>query len=244
MKVAKSASTDYWPKHLSADQSARLRITRGLLRATANILFLRTTANLVVSGQGNIPRTSPVILVFNHVTLLDPIVVACGITVRGVVPLGKQELAANPLTGWVFWAWGAIPVKRGEVDRTALKRSVEIINSNEVLMISPEGHRQKHGMHDPKPGAVMLAAHTGAMLVPIGISGTEQYLHNVARLRRTKITANVGKPFRLKDGITRKQYLQAAHEIMYQIAPLVSPSLRGDYADLSKATMDTIEPVA
>ncbi len=243
MKAVETARTDYWPKYLSTDQSVRLRFTRWLMRRLADILFMHTTANVVVTGQENVPRSGPVMVVFNHVTLFDPIVVACGITVRGMVPLGKKELADNPLFGWIFWAWGAIPVKRGEVDRTALKRSVEVLNSNEMLMISPEGHRQKQGMHDPKAGAVMLAAHAGAVLLPVGVGGTEHYLHNLARLRRTKITMNVGKPFCLKEGITRKQYIQAADEIMYQIAPLVPPSLRGDYADLSKATTETIEPV-
>jgi 1-acyl-sn-glycerol-3-phosphate acyltransferase len=213
------------------------------MRRVADILFMKTSASVKVTGQDNVPRSGPVIVVFNHVTIADPVVVACGITVRDMVPLGKKELADHPLFGWIFWIWGAIPVKRGEVDRTALKRSIEVLNSRDMLMISPEGHRQKNGMRDPKSGAVMLAAHAGAMLLPVGVGGGEHYLHNIRRLRRTKITANVGKPFRLKESITRKQYQHAADEIMYQIAPLVPPSLRGDYADLSKATMDTIELV-
>ncbi len=243
MSVAKETKTDYWPKHLSTEHSTRLRFTRGLLRLVARVLFFKVTADVTITGQENVPRAGPVIVVFNHVTIFDPITVACGIPLRGLVPLGKKELADNPLFGWVFWAWGAIPVKRGEVDRIALRRCIEVLNSNEMLMISPEGHRQKNGMRDPKQGAVMLAAHTGAMLLPVGVSGTEHFLHNLERLRRSRITARIGAPFRLEEGINRKQYMQAAHEIMYQIAPLVEPSLRGDYADLSKATTETIEPV-
>ncbi len=242
MAVTKSASVDYWPKHIFPERSPRLRLTRRILRGIGNIALKHIVARTTIIGQEqNVPRTGPAIVVFNHTAFVDPILIACGITVRGIVPLGKKELADNPLIGWTFWAWGAIPVKRGQVDRAALKRAIEVIDSEEMLLIAPEGHRQKNGMHNPKEGVIMLAAHTGAAIVPIGISGAKNFTRNLLRLRRTPITAVVGKPIRVKEDVTRKQYKQAADEIMYQIAPLVDESLRGDYADLSKATMDTIE---
>ena len=198
---------------------------------------------MTTSGLENIPATGPAIILFNHITVLDPIVAALEVGIRDAVPLAKEELTHNPLTAWLFWAWNAIPVKRGEVDRTALKRAIEVIRSTDLLMVAPEGHRQKEGLRDPKEGVVLLASKTGAVMVPVGISGTELFWHNLSRLRRTPISAIFGKPFRLKEGVNRKQYAQVAHEIMYRIAPLVTPNLRGDYADLSKATMETLELV-
>jgi 1-acyl-sn-glycerol-3-phosphate acyltransferase len=228
---------------LSAERSRRLQFTRWWLRSLGELFVTRTAMKLTITGLENVPRSGPTIVLFNHVTLLDPIVVALAINFRNMIPLAKAELSRNPLVAWVVWAWGAIPVRRGEVDRVALRRAVEVIQSKNVLMIAPEGHRQKDGMRDPKEGVVLLAARTGAVMVPVGVSGTENFWHNLFRLRRTPVTAIFGRPFRLCEGTTRKQYAQAAHEIMYRIAPLVTPNLRGEYADLSRATMDTLELV-
>jgi 1-acyl-sn-glycerol-3-phosphate acyltransferase len=228
---------------LSAERSRRLRFTRWLLRSLGELFVTRTAMKLTITGLENVPRTGPTIVLFNHVTLLDPIVVALAVNFRAMIPLAKAELTRNPLMAWVVWAWGAIPVRRGEVDRVALRRAVEVIQSKDMLMIAPEGHRQKDGMRDPKEGVVLLAARTGAVMVPVGVSGTEHFWRNLFHLRRTPITAIFGRPFRLCEGTMRKQYAQAAHEIMYRIAPLVTPNLRGEYADLSRATMDTIELV-
>ncbi len=220
-----------------------LRARRWLLRHIfGEIVLARIVWKFTAAGAENIPRSGPTIVVFNHVTLFDPLATGLATGMREVTPLGKQELADNPITNLVFRAWGTITIKRGEVDRMALKRSIAILEETpDMLLISPEGHRQKHGMRDPKEGVVLFATHTDAQIVPVGVTGTENFLSNLKRFRRTPVTVNIGKPFRIKDGVTRKQYTQAVTEIMYQIAPLVAPHLRGDYADLSKATMDTLE---
>lgn len=215
---------------------------RWLLIRVAEVLFFKTTWKTHVQGQEYVPRTGPAIVCFNHITIFDPMAAGWSVSFqRSLVPLAKQELADNPLTGWIIWAWDAIPVKRGEVDRGALKRAIQVLESDEFLLISPEGHRQKEGLRDPKEGIVLLAARAKAMIVPIGVSGTEQFLRNLKRLRRTPVDVKIGRPFRIKEGAHRKQYTQAADEIMYQIAALLTPSLRGEYADLSKATTEMLD---
>ncbi len=233
--------TSATPEQLTSDRSARLRNTRKIMRLLGDILFLRSTLKVTITGLEKVPRTGPAIVVFNHMNSIDWIVAACSIRFRDMVAMGKQELYDNPITWLGFWAWGAIPVRRGQVDRAALRRAIEVIESKDMLMISPEGHRQRGGLRDPKEGVIMLALRTGALIVPVGVSGTENFLRNLIRLHRTPTTARIGDPFRIKEGVTRKQYAQAADELMYRLALLVEPNLRGDYADLSKATTDTIE---
>jgi 1-acyl-sn-glycerol-3-phosphate acyltransferase len=229
-------------QQLSADTSLRVRIGRWLLLRLAEVLFFKTTWRTKVQGQANVPATGPAIVCFNHVTIFDPMAAGWSVSFkRSLAPLAKEELARNPLTAWVVWAWHAIPVKRGEVDRAALKRAFQVIDSGEFLLISPEGHRQKEGLRDPKEGIIMLATRTKSTIVPIGVSGTEHFLRNLKRLRRTSVDVNIGRPFRIKDGVHRKQYAQAADEIMYQIAALLPPGLRGEYADLSKATTEMLD---
>jgi 1-acyl-sn-glycerol-3-phosphate acyltransferase len=231
------------PQLLKTSRTGRVRVTRWLMRRLADVLFMKTTLKVTASGLENVPRTGPTIVLFNHVTMIEPIVVACMMPFRDMIPLGKKELYDNPIGRLGFVGWGAYPVRRGELDRAALRRALDIIESADMFMIAPEGHRNHDGLRNPKEGIVMLAARTGATMVPVGVSGMESYFHNLLRLRRTPITAIVGKPFRIKEGVTRKQYMQAAHEIMYRLAALIAPNLRGEYADLSKTTMEMIEEI-
>jgi 1-acyl-sn-glycerol-3-phosphate acyltransferase len=231
------------PRQLKTSRTGRLRFTRWVMRRVGDILFMKTTLQVTATGLENVPRTGPTIVLFNHVTVIEPVVVACIMPFRDMIPLGKKELYDNPIGRLGFWGWGAYPVRRGEIDRAALRRAIDIIESADMFMIAPEGHRNRDGLRNPKEGIVLLAARTGATMVPVGVSGMENYFHNLKHLRRTPVTAFVGKPFRIKEGVARKQYAQAAHEIMYLLAALITPNLRGDYADLSKATMETIEEI-
>ncbi|MEP7289921.1 MAG: lysophospholipid acyltransferase family protein [Chloroflexota bacterium] len=221
----------------------RLRTTRWLLRFLAETLFINPALKIETTGQEKIPLTEPTIILFNHVTYFDPLLAGWASKKRTAVPLSKIELMQNPPIALAAWAWGNVPIRRGAVDRAALKQAVALINSDDILMISPEGHRNKDGLRNPAEGTALLANQTSAVMVPIGISGTEHILANLKQFKRTDITINVGRLFKLKQGVTRKQYAKAADEMMYQIAPLVAPELRGLYGDLSQTTMETIEYV-
>ena len=223
--------------------SNRVRFTRWLLRRFGDLVYTSTIIKPTVTGLENVPLSGPTIGIFNHVTMLDPLISVSIIKQRDAIPLAKIELTHNPLTAALLWAWGTITITRGEVDRAALKQSINAIGTDGMLLISPEGHRNHDGMRNPMPGVALLANQTNATIVPIGVSGAEKVMNNLKHLRRSKVTVNIGKAFKLKKGIHRNQYEKAADEMMYQLAPLVVPELRGDYADLSKATMDTIELV-
>ncbi len=221
--------------------SRRVRITRGFTRWLSMLVFGKILLNLNVTGLEGVPKNGPAIIVFNHMSNLDPIVVASIAIPRDMVPIGKQELMKNPIFALIVWAWGALLIRRGEADVSALKQAIAVVQSGLAFMMAPEGHRQRIGMTTPKEGPVMVAAKTHATLIPIGLSGTSTFMDAVKHLRRPPITVRVGKPFRIKEGVTRKQYTQAAREMMYQISALVNPEIRGEFADLSQTTTDTIE---
>ncbi len=231
------------PLQLTKARSPRLGVTRWIMRRLGDLLFFKTTWKMKVNHLELVPRSGPSILIFNHVNIFDPLAAGSPITFRDPVPIGKLELMRNPIFALLVWGWAAILIRRGEVDRIALKKAIEVINSPDMLMITPEGHRNKDGLRNPREGVVLLAAQTGAVLVPAGVSGADKFLHNLWRLRRTEITVNYGRPFRFKGNIARKQYMDASHEVMFQLAALIEPHLRGEYADLSKATMNYIEYV-
>ncbi len=228
----------------SVTTSKRIRITRKVFRAFGRFAMFKIAYRLKATGLEKIPREGPVIILFNHITMFDPMIVLCWINTRDAVALGKIELMDNFFTAFIAWGWGTILVRRGEVDRTALKKSLAVINSKEMLLVAPEGTRHLGGLGNPMEGAAMLANQTGALIVPIGVSGAEATLRNWRRLHRPDLIINVGDVFHLKPGVTRRDYGLVAQEMMYRLSPLIEPGLRGDYAGLSKATMQTIELVA
>lgn len=232
------------PIQLTADNSPRTRLARRFMRLLGALLIWRTTVKVTHHGAENVPRHGPTILLFNHLSQVDPPLVGGMITFRDVTPIGKEELLHNPLTAWMVHFWQAIPVKRGELDMQALRRALYVLeHTNDMLLIAPEGHRYKT-LHEPKEGFILLAAKTGAQMVAAGISGTQHFRQNLKRLRRTHVTINYSRPIRLKRKLSRQEYRAAADEVMYYLAAhIADPALRGLYSDLSKATMNYIEIV-
>lgn len=229
------------PIQLTSDNSRWLRIRRRLMRFIGDILFTWTSCRITAHHTERLPRKGPVIMIFNHVTGIDPIMAGIMIRDRDNVPIGKIELVHNPLHRLILAIWDVILVRRGEMDMTALRRCLAVLESADFLSIAPEGTRSREGLRDPKDGFVMLAARSNAVIVPCGVSGTERLKGNVRRLRRTPILVDYGRPLRLKGKISRQSYHDAANELMYQIAMLIPPELRGAYSDLSKATMNYVE---
>jgi 1-acyl-sn-glycerol-3-phosphate acyltransferase len=218
----------------------RVRVTRGIGRVLGTFLVRDLTCQTTVNGLECVPAREPTIIVFNHTNTFDAPVTLFAIPQRDMTALVKIELFQSIKTAWLVWGWNMIPIQRGEVDRTALRRAMDVLHSKDMLMVSPEGHRNKDGLRNPHSGVVLLAKQGNAVIVPVGVSGTEHFFKNIQRLRRTPVTVNIGRPFRIRPDLNRKQYAHSADEIMYRIAELIQPPLRGAYADLSKATTDTL----
>ncbi|MGE5586570.1 MAG: lysophospholipid acyltransferase family protein [Bacillota bacterium] len=165
-------------------------IVRAILR-----LMLRIVLRMQVEGETGVPAEGPVILVANHLSMLDPIVLGCAVR-RPVRFMAKHELFSNRLFGRVLASLGAFPVRRGQADRDAFHTALEILSSGEVLGIFPEGTRSPSGrLQAPYSGAAVLAEKTGAPIVPVGIVGTDRILRKGAVLPRPgRVLVRVGSP--------------------------------------------------
>lgn len=208
--------------------------------------WMRILGRVTITGTEWIPDSGPTLLIMNHATYLDPVVVMGSTDNRFVIPMSKAENARNPIVGPFIWWYGAYTVNRGVVDRQALMTSIELIKAGQMIAISPEGTRHPEGLSHPKDGVVYVASKAEAMIVPVGVVGLDHWEKTVPTLRRPKVQVNFGPPFRLKlEGRTRipREELSAmSEELMYQLARAVAdPALRGEYADLSRATTDRIE---
>ncbi len=175
------------------------RLSRFILRAIFHLVF-----GFAVEGRDHEPRDGPVVVVCNHVSDLDPLVVGAALR-RRVHFMAKHELFRVPLLRWWVTACGAFPVRRGEPDRQALRTALDILKRSEGLVMFPEGTRgHDRTLRPPEPGAALLALRTGAVILPAALLGTDQVLPRGARrLRRGRITVRLGPPVRM-DGMARR----------------------------------------
>lgn len=113
----------------------------------------------------------PYIICANHLNVLDPIfvVIARG-TGRRLSIMGKAELFKNPILAWMFYHVGVFPVDRGTGDKSVIEKSINDIKSGIGMLIFPEGTRgHSDEMLKLKSGALMIAAQTGADIIPCRI---------------------------------------------------------------------------
>ncbi len=198
-----------------------------------------------IEGLENLPQEGPVITAQNHMIFVDTVVGAAFIR-RQVVGMSKVENYRNPLVALLFRLYGTFPVRRGEVDRMALRAALKVLKEGKVLMAAPEGTRSKtNTLQKGKDGLSYIAVRAGAPIVPIAIWGQEYFWEQLRRLRRTKVKMVMGQPFIFDPGegkLTREQLSQMTDEMMYRLASLLPPEYRGHYSDLSAATEEHLRP--
>lgn len=198
-----------------------------------------------IIGLENVPRKGPVIVAINHMNFLDPVLATVFIP-RDIVSMAKAELFASPVVGLVFRLYGAFPVHRGEIDRTALKRAMAALKEEKALLMAPEGTRGGDWrLIRAREGVAYVALKASVPILPVAISGSERFWKELARLHRTKTKVVVGEPFLLvpEEGkVTREQLSELTTEAMYRLAALLPPQYRGVYSDLAAATGEQIRP--
>jgi 1-acyl-sn-glycerol-3-phosphate acyltransferase len=196
----------------------------GILKPLA-VVVMRTLFRLEVRGREHVPAAGPVLLVSNHVSVLDPPFVG-GAAPRELYFLAKEELFAIPLFGRLVHALNARPVKRDGSDGRALKAALRLLRDGRALLLFPEGTRQRAGTLGPgKPGAGMLAVMSGAPVVPVYVSGTAQALPPGRSVPRpTRVRVSFGPPLHFKaadDERSKERYREATDEMMRAIAHLM-----------------------
>ncbi len=184
-------------------------------------------------GMENIPPSGPAILVVNHLHLFDPGVVATAVS-RKIVTLAAGKWRDHIVINTFLKLAGVIFVKRGEVDRRALKACMDVLESGTMLAIAPEGTRSKTGaMQRAKPGVAYIAQRVNAVIVPVAHWGVER-VGEWRHLRRPECHVVIGKPFRLPQlsgKVTTDQLQELADLVMVQIGQYLPERYRGVYAE-------------
>jgi len=109
-----------------------------------------------------------------------------------------------------------------------------------IVAIAPEGTRSRNGkLQKALPGIVLLAARSGAPILPVVYYGHESFQKNIKKLKRTPMHVVVGESFKLNIkgiALSREVRQQVVNEIMYQLAALLPTEYHGFYSDFSRAT--------
>ncbi len=165
-----------------------------------SLVTYKIFGHFTVVGAENVPKSGGVIFTPNHVSFADPPTVGAGCH-RQVHYMAKLELFKIPVLGLLIKSLGAYPVKRGTADRTAIRKSIEIVEGGGCICIFPEGTRSKDGNLQPaESGIGMIALKSRGTVVPVALIGTDNMLppHSFFfHFARVKIV--YGKPIRFED---------------------------------------------
>ncbi|MEX1079887.1 MAG: lysophospholipid acyltransferase family protein [Homoserinimonas sp.] len=172
-------------------------------------LILAPLARLIfrprIVGKGNVPARGAVLIASNHLSFIDSVVITL-VAPRSVSFLAKASyFTGSGIRGWIsrvfFTSIGAIPVERGAgaAAQDALDSGLGVLSSGGAFAIYPEGTRSLDGrIYRGRTGVAWLALTSGAVVVPVALTGT-QNLQPVGsrRLRLAKVSVEFGTPLDL-----------------------------------------------
>jgi len=156
-------------------------------------LFFRLGFGFEVRGREHVPRDGAFILASNHLSYLDPPLLAAACR-RRLSFMARANLFEQPLLGAYLRAVHVIALQRGEGDLGAIREAVRRLQQGDAVAIFPEGGRQFSGqLGRAKRGVGLLAATAHVPIVPVLVQGTFQALPpDSHRLHRAKIRVAFG----------------------------------------------------
>lgn len=178
---------------------------KGFARIATHIIY-----RIKIEGLENIPEDGAAIICSNHLHAFDSVVLGSHIK-RMAYAMGKEELFRTKFKKDFLLAMGCFPVKRGAGGEEAVKKSIEILNGGDLLIIFPEGTRNglAKGVK-PKKGAALIALKAKVPIIPVGIKGKFKFL--------SKITLKIGEPIDLSEYYNTEEHSnQVLQDVMDKV---------------------------
>ena len=184
-----------------------------------------------VTGTENLPTSGGFLLAANHAGHLDPFLVGAQMA-RQVTFFARKTLWKPGFPSWWLDAVGVIPVDRdGGSDVTAIKRVLQALKEQRVIIMFPEGTRSPDGLlQAPKPGVGLFACRAQVPVVPARIFGSFEAFGKGAKFPRlgTPVAVAFGSPMLPAayddPGAGKARYQIASERIMAEIARLQPPA--------------------
>lgn len=121
-----------------------------------------------------VPADGPAIIAANHISYLDPLLLQ-GSCPRFITWMMATDFYHLPIAHWFFKGVGAIPVQRSGRDLSATRAALRALGAAQVLGLFPEGRIAPQRQLLPfQTGVALLAARSGAPIVPVALEGTQR----------------------------------------------------------------------
>ncbi|MEV4688583.1 lysophospholipid acyltransferase family protein [Microbacterium sp. LWH3-1.2] len=232
----------------------------GLLVPLLSLLF-----KLEIEDGRKLPRDGAYVLAPNHMSEIDPLVVALAVWRLGRAPrfMAKESLFRVPVLGWVLRATGMVPVARATsaaAARATLEASQTLVQHGRGVIVYPEGSLTREPNLWPmrgKTGAVRLALAGGIPVIPMAHWGSQQVLPRYGKLKlwplRRRVRVIVGDPVNLTRFVgaasSQTALIEATDAVMADISGLLSqlrdepaPAQRWNPADHGQKETGRLEP--
>ena len=183
------------------------RIIRFIVKIYSKLFY-----RLEVIGNENELREGGCIVVANHSSFMDPIAVAAALE-RSVCFMAKSDLERFGFIRWVFKVCNVIPVRRGESDMAALRKSFDIVKEGNVMGIFPQGTRipcESPDVETALAGVGLIAMKTKAPILPVAICYGKR---NKKPTFFRKIRVAIGKPIYFEEYSERDGERLGSHEM-------------------------------
>ncbi len=198
--------------------------------------FMRTICRVEIHGLEKVRDIKgKAIFVSNHLGRLDAGLAFLILKREDIILVVAEKYRDYPIFRFLVKQLDLLWLERFGADLGTLKEVLRRLDRGGVLMIAPEGTRSTtEALLEGKPGATYLAAKSGAVVIPVGIAGSEDriVMGELRKFRRPRIILNIGEAFRVpplpkvdRDVFLRKQ----TDEIMVRIARLLPEKNRGFY---------------
>jgi 1-acyl-sn-glycerol-3-phosphate acyltransferase len=194
--------------------------------------LMRTWFRIRLEGEEHIPEEGPAILASNHRSNMDPVLLASAVT-RPVAFMAKAELFVWPLGPILRWI-GQFPVRRGGIDREALRRTDAILARGSVLGLFPEGTRGQGDFSAVHPGLAYIVVRQRCPVLPVAIFGTERVRRRFGWLpSASPVRIVIGPPIDLSGSTSDRAGRRAATQLLQQRLQAFLTTAAGDPIDQS-----------
>jgi 1-acyl-sn-glycerol-3-phosphate acyltransferase len=127
-------------------------------------------------GRRHVPATGPALLIANHQSYLDPVIVGLSCR-RHLSYLARKTLFRHKVFRLLIQSLGAVPIDQEGVGKEGIRTVVEQLGRGKVVVVFPEGERSKDGSRQAlKPGIHLIIKRAQVPIIPVGIAGAFQAL--------------------------------------------------------------------